>query len=71
MVDMLTVKLLMNSTMSTPNAKFMSIDIKNFYLNTPMPCYEYMRLKLSDLPDDVICQYSLRGKLGKDEYVYT
>ena len=36
-----------------------------------MPCYEYMRLKSSDLPDDVICQYSLRGKVGKDEYVYT
>ena len=32
--DMLTVKLLLNSVMSTKGAKFMSIDIKNFYLNT-------------------------------------
>ena len=56
MVDMLTAKLLLNSILLTPNAKCMSIDINNFYLNKPMPRYEYMRLKLSDLPDDVIRQ---------------
>ena len=51
-VDMLTFKILMNSIVLTPNAKFVSINIKYFYLNTPMPHYECMRLKLSDLPDD-------------------
>ena len=51
---MMTVKLLLNIIVSTPNAKFMSIDIKDFYLNTPMPRYEYMRLKLGNLPDGVI-----------------
>ena len=70
-VDMLTVKLLQNSILSTPNAKSMSISIKNFYLNTPMTCYEYMRLKLRNLPDDVIFQYNLREKVTKDKYVYT
>ena len=49
----------------------MSISIKNFYLNTPMTCYEYMRLKLRNLPDDVIFQYNLREKVTKDGYVYT
>ncbi len=39
--DLLTVKLLLNSIISTPNAKFMSIDIKDFYLCTPMARYEY------------------------------
>ncbi len=34
--DLLTVKLLINSTISTPNAKYMTMDIKDFYLNTPM-----------------------------------
>ena len=58
-VDIITVKLLLNSIVSIPGAKFMSINIKNFYLNTPMPRYEYMRLKLSDLPDDVIRHYNL------------
>ena len=70
-VDMIKAKLLLNSIVVTPNAKFMSIDVKDFYFNTPMPRYEYMRLKLSDLPDDVIRQYNLRGKIAKDEYFYT
>ncbi len=40
--NLLTVKLLLNSIISTPNAKFMTMDIKDFYLNTPMARYEYM-----------------------------
>ena len=66
---MLTVKILLNSIVLTPNEKFMSIEITDFYLNTPMPLYEYMRLKLSYLLDNVIRQYNLKGKLAKDEYV--
>jgi hypothetical protein len=34
--DLLTVKLMFKSIISTPNAKFMTIDIKDFYLMTPM-----------------------------------
>ena len=34
--DLLTVKLLLNSIISTPNEKFMTLDIKDFYLMTPM-----------------------------------
>ena len=70
-VDMLTVKLLLNSIVSTLNAKFMSIDIKDSYLNTPMPRSEYMRLKLSDLPNYVIRHYNLAAKATKDGHVYT
>jgi hypothetical protein len=33
--DLLTVKLLLNSIISIPNAKFMFIDIKDFCLSTP------------------------------------
>ena len=43
-VDLLTVKLLLNSVISTPDAKFMTIDIKYFYLNTPIDRFEYMEL---------------------------
>ena len=70
-LDMITVKLLLNSIVSTPGAKFMSIDIKNFYLNTPMPRYEYIRLKISDLPDNVICHYNREKIVTKDGYMYT
>jgi hypothetical protein len=34
--DLLTVKLMFNSVISMPNAKFMTIDIKDFYLMIPM-----------------------------------
>jgi hypothetical protein len=40
--NLLTVKLLINSTISTPNAKNMTMVIKDFYLNTPMAHYKYM-----------------------------
>jgi hypothetical protein len=36
-VDLLTVKHMFNSIISTPNVKFMTIDIKDFYLMTPWP----------------------------------
>jgi hypothetical protein len=36
--DMITGKLLLNSVISTKNAKFMTIDMKDFYLNTSMEC---------------------------------
>ena len=68
--DLLTVKLLLNSVISTRNAKFMTLDIKNFYLNTPMERYEYLRLKLDQLPADVIEQYQLKDKVTSDGYVY-
>jgi hypothetical protein len=47
--NLLTIKLLINSTISTTGAKFMTMDTKDFYLNTPMAQYEYMQLKLSGM----------------------
>jgi hypothetical protein len=35
-VNLLTVTLMLNSIISTPNTKFMTINLKDFYLNTPM-----------------------------------
>ena len=68
--DLLLAKILFNSVISTKDARFMTIDIKNFYLNTPMQRYEYIKLKLSDIPDEVIEEYNLRNIVTKDEYVY-
>ena len=67
--DMMKVKLLINSIISTNGVKFMSIDIKDFYLNTPMARYEYMRLKIAELPPDFIDEYKLQNKETKDGYV--
>ncbi len=57
--NLITVKLLINSIILTTGAKFMTMDIKDFYLNTPTARYEYMQLKLSDMPDNVIEHYNL------------
>ena len=48
----------------------MTIYIKDFYLNTPMPRFEYMHLKLTDLPNDFVQKYKLFFKFTRDGYVY-
>jgi hypothetical protein len=68
--DLLTVKLLLNSIISTENARFMTMDIKDFYLNTPMARYEYMHLRLADMPDDVVEHYKLRKSATPDGTIY-
>ena len=67
--DMLLFKILLNSVVSTPGAKFMTIDISNFYLNTPMKRFEYVKLALSDIPEEVITEYNLQEK-AVDGHVY-
>ncbi len=62
MANLLTVKILLNSIILMPNAKFMTIDIKDFYLNTPMEQYKYFRMKLDLFPEDVINKYILHNK---------
>ena len=58
--DLTTAKLVINSTISTPKAKFLIGDIKFFYLGTPMARYEYMRLAMEIIPEEIIQQYKLR-----------
>ena len=57
--ELTTVKLLLNSTISTKDAKFMTYDLKDFYLETPMNRYEYMRIPVKDIPQDIMEQYNL------------
>ena len=68
--DIFTFKMLLNSIISTPGARFMTMDISNFYLMTPLKRKEYLRMKLSDMPANVINQYNLRDKATADGYVF-
>jgi hypothetical protein len=68
--DLLTVKLMFNSIISTPNAKFMTIDIKDFYRMIPMDRFEYFRMKLELFPQDIIDKYKLRDKVDADDNVF-
>ena len=58
---LITAKLIFNSVLSTKNAKFMCADIANFYLNNPMNRYEYMKLPLEIIPEEIIQQYNPRN----------
>jgi hypothetical protein len=49
------IKILFNSVISTKGAEFISIDIKNFYLNTPLERPEYyVRIPLNLIPTEIV-----------------
>ena len=58
--DMLVAKILFNSAVSTRNAKFMTMDISNFYLMTPLKKPEYIRVSIKDISEEIINEYQLR-----------
>jgi hypothetical protein len=62
-------KILINSVISTLGATFLVIDIKNFYLNTPLERFEYMVMNLALLPQETIEKYDLI-ELAQDGKVY-
>jgi hypothetical protein len=69
--DLTLVKVHLNSVISTlAGVRYMTIDIKNFYLNMQMARYEYVRLKIDDIPQEIILQYNLKKKVDADGYVY-
>jgi hypothetical protein len=55
------IKLILNSVLSRKGASFSAIDLKNFYLDTPMPDPEYVCVEISDIPDEFILEYNLLG----------
>ena len=67
--DLTTSKILWNSVLSTPGAKFMGIDIKSFYLTAPLDRYEYMKMPLAVFPQHVRDQYDLETH-AKNGYVF-
>jgi hypothetical protein len=58
-VNMPAVKCLLNSVVSTEGAKFITIDISDFYLSTPMERNEYMHIPTSAIPDCIMTEYNL------------
>ena len=48
--DLTTSKVMWNSTISTPGARFMCSYINGFYLETPHNKKEYMRMDMRDTP---------------------
>jgi hypothetical protein len=67
--DITTFKILINSTLSTADAAMMMVDIKNYYLGTPLPRFEYMKMLLSRFPEEIVDKYNL-GAFAIDGWVY-
>jgi hypothetical protein len=47
----------------------MMMDIKIYYIGTPLPSFEYMKMLLSRFPDEIIQKYNLIA-LAVDGWVY-
>ena len=56
-----TSKCVFNSVVSTPGARCLLADIKNFYLNNILPDPEFMRIPLKIIPQDIIDTYDLNA----------
>jgi hypothetical protein len=67
---MLMEKIPFNSVISTKDACFMTMDISNFYLMTPLHGPEFIWIKLSDIPDEVVEEYKLKEKATKNGSIY-
>jgi hypothetical protein len=67
--DITTFKILINSALSTEDATMMMMDIKNYYIDTPLPWFEYMKMLLSRFPKEIIQKYNFNA-LAVDSWVY-
>ena len=70
--SLLEAKLLINSTISqsAQNARFMTINIKDFFLQTIMSEAEYMKIHEKYFLADIREQYSIDKLVHVDSYVY-
>lgn len=70
--SILETKLLINSVISEAKngACFLSINLKDFFLASPMKNLKFMRIPLKYIPDDIIDMYNLQNKIHNDfDYV--
>ena len=63
--NLLETKVLINSTISNPRhgARFMSADIKDYFLTTRMAKAEFMKVQYKHIPDDIQIKYNLITKI--------
>ena len=65
----MTVKLLLNSVIYTPKARFCTMDISNFYLGTTMDRNEYMMIPVNLFTSSFSTQYNI-NKLQNNHKMY-
>ena len=71
--DLTETKLLLNSTISDykeKGSKFMTMDLKDMFLHTPMKDPEYMKIPFKYFPQDIVQKYKLDKLKHTNGYVY-
>jgi hypothetical protein len=68
--DLLPIKIFFNSVISTAGARFANADLSNFYYNHELKRPEFARVKLSDIPAEIINEYKLNEKVTADGWIY-
>ncbi len=68
-VDLTTSKLLWNSVLGTKGARYMCLDLKNFYLTAALDYYKYMKIPLALFPEWTKKQYDLNTH-ARDGFVF-
>jgi hypothetical protein len=68
--DLLLIKLFFNSIVLTNRAKFATTNISNLYRMIPLKHPEYGKVKLSDIPQEIIDKYKLHENVIPDGWVY-
>lgn len=63
--SMSTVKLHINATVSDPAAKYITADLKDYYLGTKLPRTEYMWVEYNDIPPATRRRYNVERFLHK------
>jgi hypothetical protein len=71
-VSMLDTKIHLNSTISDAKhgARHLGLDIKNYYLGTPMAYYQYLRVLPSVIPQEVWDDPRYEIHIAADGFVY-
>ena len=70
--SLIETKLLLNSVISDSNkgARFMTLDIKDFFLQTILEEPEYMRIHSKYFLQDIQQKYNIKNIVNQDGYVY-
>ena len=66
---LITIKILLSSVVSSTWEKFMTEDVKNFYLKTPMDEPEYMKIPVRLVPDEINVEYKV-SEFEHTGYIY-
>jgi hypothetical protein len=67
---LLEAKILFNSVISTPGSCFTVADIKDYFLQSPMDRFEYIKIPFKWIPEEIRQQYNLYDIVKPDGYVY-